>query len=110
MGVVPPVGKTQRRRNPLIEAVDPVKLYEYIAFGKEVISIQYPEVERFGAFVHFYRAQSEFVEIVGKFARGALPRRNHPLQRKTFLAENTWEKRGEQIIQLLSRVRAGAPA
>ena len=33
--------------SPLIEAVDPVKLYEYLAFGKEVLTVRYPEIERF---------------------------------------------------------------
>ena len=39
--------------NEIIEAVDPVKLYEYINFSKNIISVRYKEIERFSEFVYF---------------------------------------------------------
>jgi len=89
---------------PLIEAVDPVKLYEYIAFGKEIISIGYPEVNRFADFVHFYRTRTEFVEFVDKLATGQLHRKNRLEKNQPFLAQNTWRSRTVRISRLLHEI------
>jgi teichuronic acid biosynthesis glycosyltransferase TuaH len=87
---------------PLIQAVDPVKIYEYLAFGKEVISVQYPEIDRFGDFVHFYKTRSEFIQLVDALAAGKLPLKNCPEVTRPFLEQNTWETRVERISDLLN--------
>jgi len=50
-------------RNDLTEAVDPVKLYEYIALSKPVICSYWPELERFREHVYFYRSYEDFKRI-----------------------------------------------
>jgi glycosyltransferase involved in cell wall biosynthesis len=92
--------------NPLIEAVDPVKLYEYLAFGKEVFTVRYAELERFSQFVHFYDTRSEFVHLIDRFVSGKLGCKNLPQTRLPFLAQNTWQSRSEQICQLLAGLSA----
>lgn len=47
--------------NDIIEAVDPVKLYEYINFNKDILTSYYKEIERFAPFVYFYNTFDEFV-------------------------------------------------
>ena len=96
--------------SPLIEAVDPVKIYEYLAFGKEVLTVRYPEIERFSEFVHFYQAPSDFVRLVRSLVAGSLERKNTPSGTRAFLAANTWESRGEQVFQLMTRLSQEAPA
>jgi len=86
---------------PLIRAVDPVKLYEYLALGKEVISVQYPEINRFGDFVHFYKTTSEFIQLVDDLAAGKLRVKNRPEVTRAFLERNTWHTRVAQICELL---------
>jgi glycosyltransferase involved in cell wall biosynthesis len=86
---------------PLIRAVDPVKLYEYLALGKEVISVQYPEIDRFGEFVHFYKTRSEFIQLVGDLAAGKLRDKNRPEVTRAFLEGNTWQTRVAQVCELL---------
>lgn len=88
---------------PLVESVDPVKLYEYLAFGKEVISIRYREIERFDEFVHFYSTKSEFVRLTDGLATGTLPHKNTPAC-SAFLEQNTWEVRLDCISDLLGRL------
>lgn len=44
--------------------VDPVKLYEYIAWGKCIIASWYPEIDRFSDFVYFYHDSGEYVELI----------------------------------------------
>lgn len=79
--------------NPLVEAVDPVKLYEYIALGKCIVSVYYPEIERFEDFVYFYHTKEEYVSLLSELAeQGFAPKYDRKMQGE-FLAENTWEKR-----------------
>lgn len=88
--------------NDTVLAVDPVKLYEYISFGKCIISVWYPEIERFSDFVYFYRDKNEFEIILDNLSsNGFLPKYDHVMQQE-FLAENTWEKRFEIIKEELS--------
>ena len=50
--------------NPIIEAVDPVKLYEYINMGKAVIAPYYKEIERFRPYVYFYWDETSFFQLL----------------------------------------------
>lgn len=78
---------------PLVEAVDPVKLYEYIALGKCIISIYYPEIERFRDYVYFYHTKEEYIFLLRDLSdQGFAPKYDRKMQAE-FLADNTWEKR-----------------
>ena len=52
--------------NELMEAVDPIKLREYLCQGKPVVSVDLPEVRKLGELVYIGRDDEEFVEMVGK--------------------------------------------
>lgn len=93
--------------SPLIQAVDPVKLYEYLAFGKEVITCRYPEIERFGPHVHFYESKHDLLALLSAHRTGRLGRRAG--RSAAFLADNTWERRGQMLTPLLKQVLAKAP-
>ena len=88
--------------NDAILAVDPVKLYEYINFNKNIICVYYPEVERFGPFCHFYRNKAECVEIIRKLEMNNT-RKYSEAERKAFLQKNTWSGRAHEIKELLLR-------
>lgn len=86
--------------NELIEAVDPVKLYEYINFNKNILCVKYPEVERFDPFVYFYTDYETYKQQLT-----ALMEADHvkytDAQRKSFLSENSWVSRVQIIEKLL---------
>lgn len=87
--------------NELILSVDPVKLYEYIAFGKCVISVWYPEIDRFAPFVYFYHSHEEYLELLNQLTQNAFkPKYNKEMQ-EAFLKENSWEVRGEKIKEVI---------
>lgn len=88
---------------PLIESVDPVKLYEYINFNKNILCVEYPEVQRFGEFVYFYKEFDTFVEQI-KNMKNASGLKYSEEQRMHFLKENTWENRGKCIYQALEEL------
>jgi len=90
------------RMSSLTEAVDPVKLYEYLAFGKEVLAVRYQEIERFSQFVHLYRTVPEFLEMIDQLVARTLKSKSSAADRSAFLARNTWQARCNHICQLLS--------
>ncbi len=87
--------------NPLIESVDPIKLYEYLIFGKEIISIFYPEIERFAPYLRFYRTREELCALLEKLVNGTLPTKIHRDGILQFLNENTWDKRMESVNEIV---------
>jgi glycosyltransferase involved in cell wall biosynthesis len=83
---------------PLVRSVDPVKLYEYLALGKEVIAVKYPEIERFNDFVHLYESAREFTDLVIQISTGKLKRRNVQEAVSPFLERNTWSSRMDRLL------------
>ena len=84
--------------NEIIEAVDPVKLYEYINFAKPIICVRYREIERFEPFVCFYNGFEAFEAAVEQ-ARGPLKYTSEA--REAFLRESTWESRARAVAQII---------
>lgn len=85
------------RVNDVVRAVDPVKLYEYIAFGKCIVSVYYEEIERFGDFVYFYRSAEEYAALLKRLRNAGFPVKYTAGQRRRFLAENSWDQRYETL-------------
>ena len=86
--------------NEIIEAVDPVKLYEYINFNKNILCCRYNEIERFDKFVYFYNTYEEFNEMVKKISKESSIKYTNQ-ERIEFLRENSWEVRGKTIQKLI---------
>ena len=80
--------------NELTEAVDPVKVYEYMAAGKPVVTTNLPELYRLKDYIYIAKNKDEFIE----FCRQAIenPKISSEQLTKTAM-ENTWERRVEQI-------------
>jgi glycosyltransferase involved in cell wall biosynthesis len=94
------------RRTPLVECVDPVKLYEYVAFGRDVVCLRWPEVERFAPFAHLYEGAEQLVTILGQLARCELRGGATREERATFLRRNRWTDRVAQIEAAIDRAMA----
>jgi glycosyltransferase involved in cell wall biosynthesis len=82
-------------RNRVTQATDPVKLYEYLAAGKPVVTTTLPEIRHCGAasMVHFADTPEDFARCVD----AALEEQDASLAeaRKGFAASNTWNARYE---------------
>lgn len=90
--------------NNIVLAVDPVKLYEYISYGKCIISIYYPEIERFRPFVHFYHNRAEYLELIKDLSAAGFPAKYDQTQQQKFLAENSWDVRYQRIKSKLEEI------
>ncbi|WP_449623171.1 hypothetical protein, partial [Robertmurraya sp. Marseille-Q9965] len=84
--------------NDLILSVDPVKLYEYINFNKNIITVHYKEIDRFKDFVHFYKNREEYIATI-KLLMTNNQLKYHNDQRQEFLVKNTWKERSKEIYK-----------
>lgn len=88
------------RVTKMIEAVDPVKLYEYVASGRPAIAPRYREVEKFQPFVDLYASPSECIELV---RRAKVAGRDGGIDqaRVAFLESNSWAERVRDLQKSL---------
>ena len=86
--------------NDLILSVDPVKLYEYINFGKNILCVEYPEIERFSPFVYFYSSYDSYVDQIKKLKSSDKVKYKNK-ERIEFLNMNSWQQRAESIVDAL---------
>lgn len=87
--------------NDIVEWVDPVKLYEYIALGKCVVSVYYDEIRRFEDYVYFYRTAEDYVELMETLKRKQFPPKYTARQQREFLQDNSWDVRLREWDELL---------
>ncbi|SKB51883.1 hypothetical protein SAMN06296386_101387 [Lachnospiraceae bacterium] len=87
--------------NDIVKAVDPVKLYEYISFGKNIICCAYEEVKKYSKHVWLYEDEKSYFKLIKQLKSNSLEMKYDEISQKEFLIKNTWECRADQIYQLL---------
>jgi len=88
--------------NDVVEWVDPVKLYEYVAMGKCIVSVYYQEISLFGDFVYFYNDSKEFDSIMKDLIKRGFPPKYTRERQIGFLRENSWSVRLQKIDGILN--------
>ena len=86
--------------NRLIESVDPIKLYEYLALGLPALAPLYPESLRFAPFVQLYGNHAEALATMEAIILGRILQ-PEPAAVRDFLLHNTWEARLDMIDDAL---------
>lgn len=81
----------------LIDSVNPIKLYEYLASGLPVVSVAWEEIERLGSPAILCRSRDDFVR--GLDAALAQPR--HDPARTAFAAQHDWASRVDALLDAL---------
>lgn len=81
---------------PLVRAVDPVKLYEYIGFYRSILCLDYPEVERFRPYASLYRDEKTYLQAVEQLMEKTEPPYTKK-QAQQFLAQNSWDARAQEV-------------
>ncbi len=83
------------KSNHTTAATDPVKVYEYLSGGKPVVSVALPELEPFRDLLYLAADREDFL---AQLDRALIEDDPHMVeQRRSFAAQNTWEKRYEVI-------------
>ncbi|MDY0212990.1 MAG: glycosyltransferase [Desulfuromonadaceae bacterium] len=85
---------------PLTLATNPVKVYEYLAAGKPVVSVDLPEIEQFGDLVYLAKSHDEFVSMVSDSLTHQEAASLFDLRRE-FAREQTWDHRVEVMTHAI---------
>ncbi len=87
-----------------IKAIYPLKLHEYLASGRPVVSADVPAVREFAGVVRIASGTADWLEAIGDAlaGRGA----GTPQQRQDVAAANTWDQRVKTLDRWLSALCA----
>lgn len=88
--------------NDITRATDPVKFYEYISWGKPVVSTDLPELRSYADLLHLARDKEDFVLKLD----AALAENDAALvaRRREVAAANSWKQRVASIQARLSEI------
>lgn len=91
------------KNNELIKAVDPVKMYEYLALNKPVVSSYWEELNCYkeSELVSFYNDLNEFEAQINKSLGITMQKKPN----FDFVHNNNWQVRVEEYIQILQNTK-----
>lgn len=87
--------------NEWIRHCNPIKLKEYLALGKPVVSTPFPELRRTGDLCYAARGPEAFAEAIDR----ALAEDSDALRRRRqqWASKHTWDAKFDQVINLLEQ-------
>lgn len=85
-------------RNVWIQACNPVKLKEYLAVGRPIVSTPFPELARYEGLVEVADAAAGFSAAIGR----ALANPPDPGPGRARVVQETWSAKGEAALAALS--------
>ena len=96
--------------NKLTIASNPIKLYEYLAAGKPVVSVALPEIiiKNASSLVRVAQNGNEFIKQIQEAVNETKTSENNReiFRRVSFAKRNSWEKRIDTIEKLLRSISA----
>lgn len=81
---------------------NPLKLREYLATGKQIVSVSCPEIDKFAHVVNIAKSNEHFVELVQMSLQEELL--SNSKERVASIASETWEARYETICSHVNDV------
>lgn len=87
------------RQNSWIEACNPVKLKEYLALGKPVVSTPFPELQRYRDVVYEAERPMEFARLIEKALIEDSP--EYIVARRKKVEKATWDNKAELVLEKL---------
>lgn len=93
------VGIIPFKRTSMVEAVNPIKMWEYMAVGMPIVSVSIPEAEKYRDLVYTADSHENFIDAVIKaLDEDSLEKRS----RRLFTArQNSWLVRAEEVIGIV---------
>jgi len=88
--------------NKLIQSVNPVKIYEYMALGKPTIALRYNEMIALGEIIYTYKTKEEFNDKL-RIALNEGGDKELIKNRIDFANLNTWQLRVKQFESIISK-------
>ena len=87
------------RQNRWIEACNPIKLKEYLALGKPVVSTPFTELQKYQDVVYQANTPQEFAECIKRALAENSPERI--AARRKRVESSTWDNKAELVLQEL---------
>jgi glycosyltransferase involved in cell wall biosynthesis len=87
------------RQNRWIEVCNPVKLKEYLALGKPIVSTPFIELQKYDHLVYQASAPEEFAKCIEKALAEDSPER--VAARRKQVETSTWERKAELVLNKL---------
>ena len=84
--------------NNIIKYVDPVKVYEYLYFKKNIVSSYWPELDQFNGLVYYYHEDHEFEKVVNDALNNKFKENK---KYKTIMEESKWDNRLKVYLETL---------
>ncbi|WP_037493872.1 glycosyltransferase [Sneathiella glossodoripedis] len=80
-----------------IKACNPVKMKEYLAVGKPIVSTYFPEVDFFREHIHVASNANEFQDMI----KSCLANSEEPLEKRAFVQDHTWSAKADVVLGAL---------
>lgn len=90
------------RQNEWIEACNPIKLKEYLALGKPIVSTPFSELENYKSLVYVASNAGVFAEVVRRACN-----ENDPelvLARRNRVSDSTWDAKAREVLNTLHKM------
>lgn len=101
------VGLMPYLQNRHAEHISPLKLYDYLAAGLPIASLDIPAARKFSQHIHLANSPQSFSQAVRAALADTTPERRQA--RRDIAAQHTWEARVEQLSSLIqARLEAKA--
>lgn len=93
------VGIIPFKRTSMVEAVNPIKMWEYMAVGMPIVSVSIPEAEKYRDLIYTADSHDNFIDaVIEALNEDSLEKRS----RRLFTArQNSWLLRAEEIIGIV---------
>jgi glycosyltransferase involved in cell wall biosynthesis len=85
--------------NEMTQYISPIKLYEYLAVGKPIISTNLPEVSHFSSFLRMATGKDEFIQQIEAALTSDLP--DQRLARRNEAIKHSWKNRLDVMCQVI---------
>ena len=91
----------------LTEAMDPIKLYDYLATGKPIVATAVREADKFRGVIEVCDGQAAFLAALDRVVNE--PEADVDRERRLSLARaNSWEQRVDELITIMNKSTCGA--
>jgi teichuronic acid biosynthesis glycosyltransferase TuaC len=87
--------------NELTLCSNPLKLYEYFAMGKPVVSVDLPEIRHLDGMVRIAKDHDQFVECIETCLKG--DGAEIIAKRIEFARNNSWDRKVEEILAIVEK-------
>lgn len=93
------VGIIPFKLTSMVEAVNPIKMWEYMAVGMPVVTTALPEAKQYEGLIYYSNNYNEFFSNITRALADTSPERRE--QRMELAKRNSWRERAQQIINII---------